>query len=62
LLDQQVDQGTAVGRNVGTAGNATARAARVRIDAGEPGDEATAQESEMGLSVAGNVRVGISRL
>ena len=44
LLDQQVDQRRGLGGNVGAPRDVAARALRVGVDAGEPGDQAAPQQ------------------
>jgi len=61
LGDELIDERTGFGWNLRHARHPAARAAAFRIDAGEPGNEATAQECEPRDAVARNSRVGISR-
>jgi hypothetical protein len=55
LLDQEVDQRRRLGGDFRAPGDVATWALRIRVDAGEPGDQAAAQR----LARARNARVGV---
>ena len=62
LLDQKVDQGGTLFWDLRVAGDAAARRARVWVNAGKPGDEATPEKGKARLPVPWDLRIIIGCL
>ena len=61
LFDKLPDQRQRFRRDFGDTGDATARASGIRIDAGQPRDQAAAQQRQARLAVARNARIIVGR-
>ena len=59
LLDQEVDQRRRLVGNFRASRDVAARALRIRVDAGEPGDQAAAQQRLARAPLPRNPRVGV---
>ena len=62
LLDEQINQWSALGGNLREPCDAAARAACLGIDTGEPGDEGAAQKRKPRLAVARDFEIGVGCL
>jgi len=60
LIDQMLNQQPRLDRDFGELGDAPTRGAGIRIDAGEPGDQAAAQQRQGRGTVLGDGRVRIN--
>src|SRR5208283_2703659 len=64
FLDEEIDEWPCLFWDIGAPGDVAARALGIGIDAGEPGNETTAQKRQprLALALARNARIGVRRL